>query len=139
MLRSTFGIAAAALAAISTWGLTATSASADSGFNGTYTFIQTSNGGGMGTWTVTSPCDGEGCVAHVESSGNWTADFHMSSGLWVGTTLRPNGLTCADGTVKDVTLTYVVDPNTLTGTFSSPPDPTCVESNSATFALDPVQ
>jgi hypothetical protein len=110
----------------------------DSSFNGSYSYTQTSNAPANkppSTWTVSSTCAGAGCVAHVSSSGGWSTDFQMTGDKWIGSVLKPKAATCQDGSLQDTTLTYTIDPSTMTGTLVSDAPSSCLTANTATFSL----
>jgi hypothetical protein len=104
-------------------------ASADPDLNGTYAYRVTEevDSGApvemdaVRTWTVTQ-C-GPGC-AHVSSSpdrapggsGGYSGDLQLVDGLWQMTVARPDVWACNDGRRLPATVSYSVDPTTLTGT-----------------------
>jgi len=106
-----------------------TVASADQDLNGTYTYWVTEEFdrgapvdiNALRTWTVT-PC-GPGC-AHVSSSpdrgpgggGGYDGDLRLIDGGWQMTVTRPDLSICDDGRRLPGTVSYSVDPTTLTGT-----------------------
>jgi hypothetical protein len=102
---------------------------ADQDFSGTYAYFVTEEvdrGAAveintLRTWTVT-PC-GPGC-AHVSSapqagtggSGAYDGDLRLIDGAWRMTVARPDLSVCNDGRSLPGTVSYSVDPVTLTGT-----------------------
>lgn len=134
-LMSTKAVLPAAALAVGLGGFTlvlATVASADQGLNGTYTYFVTQEidrGAPMEidtirTWTVT-PC-GPGC-AHVSSSadrapggtGAYDGDLQLVDGVWQMTVARPDLSLCNDGKRLPGTVSYSVDPATLSGTANA--------------------
>lgn len=130
MSRKTAFCASALAVALGGVGLiTPTRAAADVDLNGSYTYFVTEelDRGAtveintVRTWTVT-PC-GPGC-AHVssssdrtpEGSGAYDGDLHLVDGVWQMTVARPDLSLCNDGRRLPGTVSYSVDPNTLTGT-----------------------
>ena len=109
-----------------------TTASADQDLTGTYTYFVTevvdrgasAEIDALRTWTVT-PC-GSGC-AHVSSSadrqpgggGAYDGDLRLVDGQWQMTVSRPDLTVCEDGRRLPGTVTYSVDPTTLTGTATA--------------------
>lgn len=105
-----------------------TPASADADLTGTYTYFVTQEVdrgatveiNTVRTWTVT-PC-GPGC-AHVSSSadrapeggGAYDGDLHLVDGVWQMTVARPDLSLCNDGRRLPGSVSYSVDPQTLTG------------------------
>lgn len=106
-----------------------TLASADQDLTGTYRYLVTeeldrgaaAEINARPTWTVT-PC-GPGC-AHVSSSpdqgpgggGGYDGDLKLVDGVWQMSVTRPDLSVCNDGRRLPGTVTYSMDPATLTGT-----------------------
>jgi hypothetical protein len=104
-------------------------ASADQDLTGTYAYLVTEEVdrgapveiNTVRTWTVT-PC-GPGC-AHVNSSadrasggsGAYDGDLQLVDGVWQMTVARPDLSVCNDGRRLPGTVSYSMDPATLTGT-----------------------
>lgn len=97
----------------------APTASADSRFNGTYTVLPNATH----TWTVSSDCETEGCMAHVTSSSGWTTDFQLKGGNWVGRAMGP--VHCLTGT-HDVPWIYTIGLVSFRGTAITEPNPFCI-------------
>lgn len=91
--------------------------------NGVY---QTLVGEIAARWTITSACVPDGCTARVSSSnGGWTGDATLTNSRWNITVVRPDGVTCRNGTTHPSTNTYSWDAVSLEGTVDSSHDAVC--------------
>jgi hypothetical protein len=121
-LTITRGLAAAcSLAAVAALGA-ASPAHADAGLNGQY-----SAAGGSDLFYVTavSNCATEGCTASLVSNRGWTAVATLTTGRWIYSVTKPDGVVCSDGNYADVIIRYSLDANTLAGTVTADSNGEC--------------
>ena len=99
--------------------------------NGVY---QTLVGEITAQWTISSPCATDGCTARISSSnGGWTGDAKLTKGRWTLTVVRPDGVTCRNGSTQPSTNTYAWDATSLEGTVDSSHDAVCPGEPAGTF------
>jgi hypothetical protein len=108
-------------------------ASAQDPMSGVYTYNQP--GQPSQTWQIFPVCMPAGCMLKIASPEPTQGDAKLVNDRWTFGVYQPNGFSCPDGSSVPVTVTYVWDDKTLTGTKSTMHSQAC--GSPAAFTRDP--